>query len=134
MVNRIFPIIVILTGIVISADGNAFTSLSFTNALAVGKEENKPVIVKFEADWCHFCKLMDANSFSDDRVIKTMEDFIVIKVNVETPEGRVLVNRYKVRGLPTLIGLNPEGKLIYRRAGYQSPEKLIKSLVAINEK
>ena len=77
---------------------------------------------------------MDTNSFSDDRVIRKMEDFIVIKVNVETPEGRVLVNRYKVRGLPTLIGLNPEGKLIYRRAGYQSPEKLIKSLVAINEK
>ena len=134
MVIKLFPIIAILSGMLNAADGNTFTSLSFTNALAVGKEENKPVIVKFEANWCQFCKLMDANSFSDDKIMKILEDFIVIKVDVDTPEGRFLANKYRVRSLPILIGLNPEGKLIYRRAGYQSPEKLIKSHVAINEK
>ncbi|MEE9189222.1 MAG: thioredoxin family protein [Candidatus Neomarinimicrobiota bacterium] len=134
MINKIFPIIVLLTGIVIAADGNTFTSLSFTGALNTGIEENKPVIVKFEANWCQFCKLMDVNSFSDDKIMKILEDFIAIKVDVETPEGRFLANKYRVRSLPTLIGLNTEGKLIYRRAGYQSPEKLMKSLIAINEK
>jgi thiol:disulfide interchange protein len=134
MVNRIYLIIVILTGIVSGADGNAFSSLSFIDALNAGIEENKPVIVKFEADWCQFCKLMDANSFSDVRVIKKMEDFIAVKVDVETPEGRLLAKKYRVRSLPTLIGLNPEGKLVYPRAGYQSPETLTKSLSAIDEK
>jgi thioredoxin-related protein len=77
---------------------------------------------------------MDENSFSDVSVIKKMEDFIAIKVDVETPEGRLLAKKYRVRGLPTLIGFNPEGKLVYRRAGYQSPETLTKSLSAIDEK
>jgi thiol:disulfide interchange protein len=52
MVNRICLVIVILTGIVSGVNGNAFSSLSFTDALDAGIEENKPVIVKFEADWC----------------------------------------------------------------------------------
>lgn len=52
------------------------------------------------------------------------EHFVCWKMDMETPEGALIKNKYNVRGFPTYLFLNGDGELVHRGLGSFSDFKM----------
>ncbi len=80
-------------------------------ALLKAKEQGKPVIIDFFADWCAACVELDEKTFSKNEFIEATKDFVLLKVDASEnfPELADLQKRYEVYGLPTIIFIQKDG-------------------------
>ena len=101
-----------------------FVDLSFDNALKLAVERDKIVMVKFHADWCHWCRQMDEETFTDPHVQETLRLFIPIKVDVDDRQGFNLAQRVGVSALPTIVFFDTRGNVIGKYEGYQAPGEM----------
>jgi len=77
------------------------------------RNARKPIIIDFSADWCAPCREMDEVTFRDADVVKEAEkSFIMVKVDLTRNDAghERLVARYGVRGVPTVIFLDGQGR------------------------
>ena len=82
-------------------------------ALEQAGEAGQPAIIDFYADWCIPCKELDKNSFSDSRVIELSRGMVMMKADVtrgDSPVTRRLIERYGIRGVPTIVFIGPDGR------------------------
>ena len=105
-----------------------FVALSFEDALAKARAENKLVLVDVYTDWCGYCTKMDRDVFTNDRVKTALSDVIPIRVNAEKGAGRSLAARWGVSGLPTFLLVNAEGVVVHRFEGYLPAEAFLRHL------
>ena len=88
-----------------------FRAISFDEAMAAAKQENKQVFIDFYTDWCGPCKMMARDVFPQKAVGDFLNSrFVSIKLNAEK-EGKELAARYEVKAYPTYIILDAEGKV-----------------------
>ena len=100
--------------------------------LALAKRSRKPVLIDFYADWCIYCRQMDATTFKDNRVIHKLQDFVAVKVDLTkiTPEGTAAAEKYGIVGLPTFVLIDKRGQQIIR-SGYIPPDRFLQILESI---
>lgn len=84
--------------------------------LAKAKSEGKPVMIDFYTDWCGWCKKLDADTYSNQRVQDLARSFICLKVNGDKFPN--LVSKYLIEGYPTIVFLDPAGAEVARIVGY----------------
>jgi uncharacterized protein len=89
-------------------------------AFARAKRENKPVLLDIGAVWCHWCHVMDRESYDDPEVARIVnENFIAVKVDRD--ERPDVDSRYQAAvsaisgqgGWPLTAFLTSEGKPFY---------------------
>ncbi len=98
----------------------------YTRALEKAKAENKYILVDFWAVWCTECKKMDKKAFQDPEVQHLLEDFVLLKVDVDkVPQ---LKSQFLVAGLPTVVVVDANGEEVTRAIGYQTAEQMKKVL------
>ncbi|MEQ1858697.1 MAG: thioredoxin family protein [Chthoniobacteraceae bacterium] len=100
----------------------------FEKGLAKAKASGKPALVDFTgSDWCHWCKVLDAEIFSKaefkdyvkDKYELVMVDFPQIKPlpKAQADANNKLAEKYKIEGFPTVLVLDGDGKVL-GRLGY----------------
>jgi thiol:disulfide interchange protein len=95
-------------------------------ALERARNEGKPVLVNFYADWCVWCKRLESTTLRDAKVASVLQNKVVpLSLNVEG-DGKELSNEYRVDGLPTIIVLDADGREIGRIPGYMPPDSFLK--------
>ncbi|CQR48281.1 Thioredoxin-like protein YdbP [Paraliobacillus sp. PM-2] len=83
-------------------------------------QSEKPVIVKFYADWCPDCKRMDM--FIGD-ILETYKDYQWYEVNSDEIEG--LAQTYEVMGIPSLLIFKNGEKIAHQHSAYtKTPEEV----------
>ncbi len=83
-------------------------------ALKEAATEKRPVIMDFYADWCLPCRELDSRVFNDPSVRKLQGRFVLLRIDLTSrhPGQDMLVGRYKVRGVPTVVFISRQGKEI----------------------
>ncbi len=106
----------------------------FDEALERARRDKRPVMVDFSAEWCAACKELDRRTYIDPTVVREMSDahFLTVKVDGtnELDEVNELYDRYGVTGLPTVLFINSEGKILKepRVTGFLGPDKFLVEL------
>jgi uncharacterized protein len=94
------------------------------------KKEQKFVLLDLEAVWCHWCHVMDAETYSNSDVVKLLKKkYILVRVDQDSRPD--LSHKYEDFGWPATIIFNQEGKEIAKRQGYINPERMKKLLSGI---
>lgn len=95
-----------------------FRQISFDDALAAAKKENKPIFMDCYTVWCGPCKWMSANVFPDAKVAELYNDkYINVKINMEKGEGILFAKAYDVRAYPTLMFIDAKGNMVHKAVG-----------------
>ncbi len=92
-----------------------------------GGARNVPVLLDFRADWCVACVELEKKTWSDPDVERLLRRMAPVRLDVtrNSPADQEIQSRYSVRGLPTVILLDPQGKELARFVGFKSPADLI---------
>ena len=96
---------------------NADLSAAEREARATGKL----VWVQFTAPWCGACRLMERNTFTDDRV-KSVADARYLAVKLQSESNQALAAAHGLDSLPATLLLRPDGTVIDRVQGYAEPD------------
>lgn len=96
----------------------------YSSGMAQAKARDKAVFLFFCADWCTNCAKMEKETFKDNSVIEYLNaNFISIKVKIDREHD--IANKYRVRGLPTIILIYQNGKSSGLLPGYFSADRLL---------
>lgn len=73
---------------------------------------NKPVMLDFYADWCISCKEMEKYTFSNPKVRKELNKFVLLQANVTANDAldKKLMRHFGVIAPPTMIFFTPKGE------------------------
>jgi uncharacterized protein len=89
-------------------------------AFAEAQRENKPMLLDVGAVWCHWCHVMDRESYDDPEIAAIVNEYFVA-VKVDRDERPDIDSRYQAAvqtvsgqgGWPLTAFLTPEGKPFY---------------------
>jgi thioredoxin-related protein len=120
--------------------GETNTWMSFDTGMELAKNMGRPVVIDFYTTWCRWCKVMDRDTFRDEKVASFLnEHFVSIKLNAEQTSTKIsyggrtytpasLARAFRVRGYPSIAYLDEEGGLIFVDAGFKKPDQFMVNL------
>lgn len=117
--------------LVTNADG--FIVDDFSGAVEKALREKKLLLLDFSARWCPGCIRLEKEVFKTAAFRKQTADFVKVKIDVDRFENIVLSEKYAIRGIPTIIAVDPAQKEIERFYDYQpalTVQKFIESVRA----
>lgn len=97
--------------------GTAEWLTSYTNVLQAAKQEQKPVLVQFTAEWCHYCKQMEKSTLQEQAAIAAMQPYLLLRLDYD--KETALVRHFGIQGVPAFIVLDQSGDEAARTAGFQ---------------
>jgi thioredoxin-related protein len=109
--------------------------LSYGDGVARAAAENKPMLIDFWTDWCHWCKVMDKDTYSNEEVRRRLtQHFVTVKVDAESakpqggPEaatGVELASSFQVSGFPTTWFVDSQGVKIAPLPSFVPPDQFV---------
>lgn len=102
------------------ADGIEFVhDKKFQEILEMAKAQDKVIFMDCYTVWCGPCKRLAATVFPDKEVGDFFNArFINVKMEMQQDaDGPDISNKYEVHAYPTLLWLDGNGKLLYKRVG-----------------
>jgi thiol:disulfide interchange protein DsbD len=88
--------------------------------LAAAAASGRPVFIDTYADWCIPCKELDRKTFSRPEVVTASRDFVMLRADLTSsrdPRVKEFYKKFGIRGVPTLIFLEPGGREIEELRG-----------------
>ncbi|MEW6076986.1 MAG: DUF255 domain-containing protein [Thermodesulfobacteriota bacterium] len=120
------------SSVLFAADANAqgkpeIAWHDYEEGLSLAKSSGKKLYLHFYTTRCHYCKVMQSETFTDNQVIAMLnENFIPIKVDLGARPS--LGSVYPSPGVPMSWFLESNGDKIGSRAGYLPPDQFMEML------
>jgi hypothetical protein len=128
LVRRIAPFVFVLFASIAGCGGARLVARSasaspawqpLTNAVFESARERQAlVLLSLQADWCHFCHVMNEETFADAEVQAVLaNDFVVVREEADRRPD--LVARWGLYGWPATIVLDENGEQLLALRGYR---------------
>lgn len=99
-------------------------------AFAEARAGKRLVLLYLEAVWCHWCHVMDHETYADAGVKEALAaSYVPLRIDQDSRPD--LANRYRDYGWPATIVFAADGTEIVKRRGYIPPERMRRLLAAI---
>ena len=100
---------------------------------------NKIIMIEFMAEWCPPCKKMEKETFSNERVIKKLNEFILIKIDVDNQQDIAKeynrnAKKYGGIGIPNILFIDKEENIVHQIVGFHNASQLITVLDSVLKK
>lgn len=117
----------------------------FAAAQKAAKDSDKKIYLLFTgSDWCPYCQILEKQVLTNEAFINFAKAKLVL-VYIDFPRqtqlppkqaeaNDKLSEQYDVEGFPTQLIVNPDGKVLGRVIGFQSPALCIMEIKAILNK
>jgi uncharacterized protein YyaL (SSP411 family) len=96
---------------------------SSAEALTAARQVNAPILAFVTSENCHFCKKMEAQTWSDASVV-TQVNRTFVPLRLDADREPAVVESLRIRGFPTTVIFTPGGQVIDSAEGYMPPAKL----------
>lgn len=107
-------------------------------AIKISKDSKKVLMIDVWTDWCTWCKKLDAETYSDKKIIEESKKFVCLKINPEKDsKGNDFIQPYNITGYPTILFIEQDGSLLSSINGFlDAPNFLekMKDIYNIKEK
>ena len=82
-----------------------FEYLTSLNAVNKALKDNEKVLLDFTASWCENCKLLDTQTFSDERVQERLKGYKLVKIDISENDSAQtqMMKEFSVFAPPVLI-------------------------------
>ena len=118
MKSLISIITLLMFSFTVFGQGVNFKHLTFDEALAKAKAENKLIFMDCYTTWCGPCKYMTENVFPQEKAGEYFNPkFVCVKFDMEKGEGPELAKRFGVRAYPTFFIIRPDGTMQHTVVG-----------------
>ncbi len=92
---------------------------NYSQTLKLARSQKKWVLIDVSAEWCKYCKIMDAEVYSNPKIIQFLnKSFVCMKADADRGEGKMIAQKFGVNELPCALILKSDGKEKGRVAGY----------------
>jgi thioredoxin:protein disulfide reductase len=125
----------LVLGLVKPAEALAWQQGNVDVARERALRENRPLIVDFTAAWCGACKELDKLTFSHPPVGSELGRFVAVRVdatNDDDPKVGAALQRFGVRGLPTVVIFDSNGKEALRYTDFVPPDAFLAGIKAVD--
>jgi len=102
-----------------------FQDLSFDQALAAAKKEQKIVMIDFFTTWCVPCRKLDKITWKDADVQAWIAK-TAIAVKLDAEKETELAKRFTIDSYPTIVFVKSDGKEIDRLLGFKEPAEFVR--------
>ncbi len=77
--------------------------------VSAAADGGRPVLLKFDADWCISCKVMERNLYPHPDVRPLLDDFILLRADLTAndPANRALLSHFDLFGPPSMLFFAP---------------------------
>ena len=103
-----------------------FEYLMSLNAVNKALKDNEKVLLDFTASWCENCKLLDAQTFSDERVQERLKGYKFVKIDISENDSAQtqMMKEFGVFAPPVLI-FYEKGAEISRFEGFVNADEFL---------
>ena len=99
---------------------------SYEMAWATAYRTKKPLMIDFYTDWCVACKVLDANTYTNAKVIRESEKFVNVKINAE--KRKDIAQQFGIRAFPTIVWLDNRARLLHKIEGAYPPDEFMTAM------
>ena len=92
-------------------------------AANVAARSGKMIVVSVGADWCHYCKKMDRETWTDGKVQQAIkQNYVPLKLTDERYHELLAV--MQIKAFPTTLVFTSDRKFLTKMEGYVDAEKM----------
>ncbi|MEZ4704881.1 MAG: DUF255 domain-containing protein [Bdellovibrionota bacterium] len=93
----------------------------------MAKSQNRYILLDVEAVWCHWCHVMEKETYSNPEVVSLIQDhFIAVRVDQDARPD--ISNRFEDYGWPATVIFDQKGNDLVKLRGFVEPEEMIRWL------
>ena len=90
------------------------------------RKTHRPMLLCFHTPGCGWCEKLDAETFTDPKVVELSSRYICVRL--ESDVDAQIVQKYGITQYPTVLLTDPEGRLLHEITGYVPPPRFAESL------
>ena len=93
--------------------------ISYTEALELSKQNNKPILIDFSAVWCANCYELKEKVFVNEELKKFIDDNLIF-TEVDVDKYKNISDEYNVKWLPWIIVIDSDKNILYTKNSFLS--------------
>ena len=94
-------------------------TISYTEALELSKQNNKPILIDFSAVWCANCYELKEKVFINEELKKFINDNLIF-TEVDVDKYKNISDEYNVKWLPWIIVIDSDKNILYTKNSFSS--------------